>query len=89
MKILFVGVNRGNSKNTYTSLKKVYPKTELLDTSRVLNKLKHKAHKEDLSLAQYSIKIILKDLNIESAIVGIKNKDQAIENLGWLENQSQ
>ena len=42
MKILFVGVNRGNSKNTYTSLKKVYPKTELLDTSRILNKLKHK-----------------------------------------------
>ena len=42
MKILFVGVNRGNSKNTYTSLKNIYPKTKLLDTSRVLNKLKYK-----------------------------------------------
>ena len=77
------------SKNDRRSRLDDFKKNNLRTVEGELNKLKHKAHKEDLSLAQYSIKIILKDLNIESAIVGIKNKDQAIENLGWLENQSQ
>jgi hypothetical protein len=41
MKILYVGANKGNSKNNFKSLKKIYPKTKILDTSRILNKLEY------------------------------------------------
>ena len=42
MKILFVGANKGNSKNTFKSLKRIYPKTKILDTSRILGKIQYK-----------------------------------------------
>ncbi len=42
MKILFIGVNRGNSKNTYNAIKKCYPQTEFLDTSKILNNFYYK-----------------------------------------------
>ena len=42
MKILFVGANEGNSRNSYLSIKKIYPKTKILDTSKILNKFYYK-----------------------------------------------
>lgn len=41
MKILYVGVKSGNSKNNFKSLKKIYPKTKILDTSCILNRLEY------------------------------------------------
>jgi spore maturation protein CgeB len=42
MKILFIGVNNGNSKFTYNAIKKTYPQIKFLDTSKILNNFYYK-----------------------------------------------
>ena len=38
MKILFIGKNKGGSKNTYNVIKKIYPQTTFLDISKILGR---------------------------------------------------
>ena len=42
MKILFIGVNKGGSKQTYNAIKKTYSQTKFLDTSKILNNFYYK-----------------------------------------------
>ena len=42
------------------------------------------AEQEKLFLSQYAIKHTLSIENIESVIVGIKNRKQAFENINWI-----
>jgi len=49
-----------------------------------VNELKLTAEQEKLFLSQYAIKHTLSIENIESVIVGIKNREQAFENINWI-----
>ena len=42
MKILFIGVNKGNSKNSYEAIKKSYPQVEFLDAGKILSNFNYK-----------------------------------------------
>lgn len=61
-----------------------FQKGNLKRNLKKIKTLKTAAEKEKLSLSQYSIKSVLGNENIESVIVGIKDKNQAIENIGWI-----
>ena len=74
-------------KNDRRSRLDSFQGTNLEKFSQEVGRLKLKADKENLTISQYSIKEALRNQNIESVIVGIKNKEQAIENISWIENQ--
>ena len=74
-------------KNDRRSRLESFQKTNLEKFSQEVGRLKLKADKENLTISQYSIREALRNQNIESVIVGIKNEQQAIENISWIENQ--
>ncbi len=72
-------------KNDRRSRLEDFQGTNLEKLSQEVDRLKLKAEKENLTIAQYSIREALQDQNIESVIVGIKNQEQAIENICWID----